>query len=52
MNYKNLLLAKENGIGIVTVNRPSVLNALNIETYRELYEMFEEIENDPEIRVV
>jgi enoyl-CoA hydratase len=52
LEYKNLLLAKENGIGIVTVNRPGVLNALNTETYRELYEMFEEIENDPEIRVV
>jgi enoyl-CoA hydratase len=52
VDYKNLLLAKENGIGIVTVNRPGVLNALDTETYRELYEMFEEIENDPEIRVV
>jgi enoyl-CoA hydratase len=52
LDYKNLLLAKEDGIGIVTVNRPGVLNALNTETYRELYELFTEIENDPEIRVV
>jgi enoyl-CoA hydratase len=52
VEYKNLLLAKEDGIGIVTVNRPEVLNALNTETYRELYDMFTEIENDPEIRVV
>jgi enoyl-CoA hydratase len=52
LDYKNLLLAKENGIGIVTVNRPEVLNALNTDTYQELYEMFEEIEHDPEIRVV
>ena len=52
MDYKNLLLAKEKGIGIVTVNRPGVLNALNTEIYRELYELFAEIENDPEIRVV
>jgi enoyl-CoA hydratase len=52
LDYKNLLLAKEDGIGIVTVNRPGVLNALNTETYRELYELFAEIENDPEIRVV
>jgi enoyl-CoA hydratase len=52
LEYKNLLLAKEAGIAIVTVNRPAVLNALNTETYRELYEMFTEIENDPEIRVV
>ena len=52
MAYKNLLLAKEDGIGIVTVNRPKVLNALNIEVFGELYELFVEIENDPEIRVV
>lgn len=52
MDYKNLLLAKENGTGIVTVNRPGVLNALNTETYRELYELFTELEKDPEIRVV
>jgi len=52
LDYKHLLLVKENGIGIVTVNRPEVLNALNTQTYRELYEMFVEIENDPGIRVV
>jgi enoyl-CoA hydratase len=52
LEYKNLLLTKEAGIAIVTVNRPAVLNALNTETYRELYEMFTEIENEPEIRVV
>jgi enoyl-CoA hydratase len=52
LDYKNLLLAKEDGIGMVTVNRPGVLNALDTETYRELYEMFTEIEEDPEIRVI
>lgn len=52
MEYSSLLLTKENGIGIVTINRPKVLNALNIEVFRELYQMFTEIENDPDIRVV
>jgi enoyl-CoA hydratase len=52
LEYKNLLLTKEDGIGIVTINRPKVLNALNIEVFSELEEMFTEIENDPEIRVV
>lgn len=52
MVYNTLLLTKEGGIGIVTINRPQVLNALNSEVYRELYEMFAEIEHDPEIRVV
>ena len=52
MEYENLVLIKEDGIGTVIVNRPKVLNALNIEVFRELYELFVEIENDPEIRVV
>ncbi len=52
MTYANLLLTREDGIGIVTINRPGVLNALNIEVFTELYTMFTEIENDPDIRVV
>jgi enoyl-CoA hydratase len=52
VEYRNLLLAKEDGIGIVTINRPEVLNALNTEVYNELHQMFTEIEHDPEIRVI
>ncbi len=51
MAYKNLLYSKEDGIGIVTINRPEVLNALNTEVLVELYEAFNEIEKDPEVRV-
>jgi enoyl-CoA hydratase len=50
--YQNLLYEKDNGIGIVTINRPQVLNALNSETFSELYQLFQEIETDPEIRAV
>ena len=52
MDYKHLLLTKEAGIGIVTINRAQALNALNTEVFRELGDMFAEIENDPDIRVV
>ena len=52
MSYKYLLYEKEDGIGVVTINRPQVLNALNIEVYSQLNEMFIEIEQDPEVRVV
>lgn len=52
MAYKTLLYEKEGGIGIVTINRPASLNALNSEVYTELYELFEEIENDAGVRVV
>ena len=52
MSYKNLLYEKTDGIGIVTVNRPKVLNALNSEVFTELYELFQTIEDDPDARVV
>ena len=52
MAYKNLLYEKDNNIGTVTINRPDVLNALNIEVYRELYDLFQEIEGDSDVRVV
>jgi enoyl-CoA hydratase len=52
LEYSSLLLTKESGVGIVTINRPKVLNALNIEVFCELYQLFTEIENDPDIRVI
>jgi enoyl-CoA hydratase len=52
VTYNTLLYEKEDGIGIVTINRPASLNALNGEVYTELYELFEEIEKDDEVRVV
>ncbi|HEY4618263.1 MAG TPA: enoyl-CoA hydratase, partial [Flavobacterium sp.] len=32
MSYKNILIAKENSIATITINRPTKLNALNKET--------------------
>jgi enoyl-CoA hydratase len=52
LEYSSLLLTKEGGIGLVTINRPEVLNAMNIEVFGELHGMFAEIESDPDIRVV
>jgi len=52
VSYNTLLYEKEDGIGIVTINRPQSLNALNGEVYTELYEVFQEIEDDQEVRVV
>jgi enoyl-CoA hydratase len=52
VSYEYLLYDKEDGIGIVTVNRPEVRNALNVEAYAEFYTLFQEIEDDPGVRVV
>jgi enoyl-CoA hydratase len=49
---QTLLYSKENNIGVVTINRPQAANALNDLAYAELLQVFQEIENDPEVRVV
>ena len=51
MNYENILLEKKNAIAYVTVNRPKVLNALNMATMEELRAAFHDIKNDVAIRV-
>src|SRR6202048_934498 len=52
MNFENILLEKKNAIAYVTVNRPKVLNALNMATMEELRTAFHDIKNDKGIRVV
>ena len=52
MTYETLLYEKADGIAKVTLNRPEALNALNSTVYNELYDVFESIENDDEVRVV
>jgi len=51
MIYENILLEKKNSIVYVTVNRPKVLNALNMATMEELRAAFTDIKNDVGIRV-
>jgi enoyl-CoA hydratase/carnithine racemase len=52
MTFENILLDKKNSIAYVTINRPKVLNALNMATMEELRAAFHEIENEAAIRVV
>jgi enoyl-CoA hydratase len=52
MTFENILLEKKNSIAYVTVNRPKVLNALNMATMEELRLAFHDIKNDGSIRVV
>ena len=50
--YGNLLVESENGIGIVTINRPKALNALNAATIRELDQVFDELGQDNGVKAV
>ena len=52
MTFSNILLEKKNSIAYVTVNRPKVLNALNMATMEELRATFHDIKSDAGVRVV
>jgi enoyl-CoA hydratase len=49
--FENIMYEKKGAIAYVTVNRPKVLNALNMATMEELRSAFSAIKNDPEVRV-
>lgn len=52
MNYENILVTTENSIALVTINRPTKLNALNVATIQELHHAFNTLELNVEIRVI
>jgi len=60
MSYKTLMYTREasflapeeENIGVITLNRPDALNALNLELLTELGSLLEEIRKDEKIRVV
>jgi len=52
MNFENILFDKKNSIAYVTINRPKVLNALNMATMEELRAAFHDVKNDASVRVV
>jgi len=50
--YTNLIVTKEGNVGIVQLNRPKVLNALNSELMTELVDALEELDRSQDIRVI
>jgi len=52
MNYNTIILAKEEGVATLTLNRPEKLNAWNEEMGREALQALEEIRRDSEVRVL
>jgi enoyl-CoA hydratase len=52
MTLENVKLEKKNAIAYVTIDRPKVLNALNMATMQELWQVFGDLKDDKQIRVV
>ena len=52
MTYENILVATNENIATITINRPTKLNALNVTTIQELHAAFENLENQHEIRAI
>jgi enoyl-CoA hydratase len=52
MEYKNISLSVEGEIGILMINRPKALNALNIETLKEIQFGIQEVKDNPELKVL
>ena len=52
MSYQNIIVERDEGVGIITLNRPEVLNALSRDLYREVNEAVGEFEADAEVKAV
>lgn len=52
MEFENILYTQENGLGVITLNRPKALNALCDELTGELGELLSMLQDDPDLRVL
>ena len=52
MSYETMVFTKENGVAVLTLNRPDKLNAVSPAMWFELARAMEDVQNDEEIRVL
>ncbi|HTM23942.1 MAG TPA: enoyl-CoA hydratase-related protein [Vicinamibacterales bacterium] len=52
MSFENLLIERDAGVAVLTVNRPKVLNALNTQTLDELRRAILDLKHDDAVRAV
>ena len=52
MEFQNIRFPKEENIGVLTVDRPKALNALNTQTIQEMCSVFKEVKMDDTLRLL
>jgi enoyl-CoA hydratase len=52
MSYENIIYEVKEGIGLLTINRPKMLNALNGRTIDEIRNILAEAKNDDQVRAI
>ena len=52
MDFQCIIYEKEEGTAIIRLNRPEVLNAMNKELWLDLQQALEDVQNDPNIKVL
>ncbi len=52
MNFENIIVSQLENIAIVTINRPTKLNALNKKTIEELHVAFSALESDVHVKAI
>ena len=52
MNYEHLLLDTHDHIGVIKLNRPEVLNAMNRKLFSEIDEAVTQLENDDDVHAI
>jgi enoyl-CoA hydratase len=52
MEFKNIILEIKDDVGIVKMNRPDAMNALNSQTLKELKEAISQLKDDDAVRVI
>jgi enoyl-CoA hydratase len=52
MEFKNIVIEKKDAVGIIKMNRPESLNALNIETLGEIRDAVTSLNTDDDVKVL
>ena len=52
MKYTSILVAKDNAVLTITMNRPEKMNACNLEMFSEIDQALTDAEDDEDVKVI